>query len=169
MSKLATQVVNKLTSQADNFAQATQDIKVLAEAVKCLREDMKSLKRKHKDQGEDLPAKRHADTQELTPSTSHLQTASDGTHTVHDTDSESSEDELDRPLDQAEETREEKPYAELEDFFQVDDGSQRTHCWNKQQSLKGYQDQKGGGKVSENYAKTPKTQKHREPSGSQGR
>ena len=86
VSKLARQVVNKLTSQADNFAQAMLNIKILAEAVKCLREDMKSLKRIHEDQGEDPPAKRHADTQELTASTSHLQTFPDGTHTVHDTD-----------------------------------------------------------------------------------
>ena len=37
--------------------------------------------------------------------------------------SESSEDELDRLLEQAEETREDNTYAELEDFFQVDDST----------------------------------------------
>lgn len=128
VSKLATQMVNKLTSQADNFVQASKDIKTLAEAVKCLREDMKSLKRKQEDQGENPPAKRHADTQGPTASTSQegngngsssLQITSDG----ENTDSEDSEDELDKFLEQAEESREDNPYAELEDFFQVEDGT----------------------------------------------
>lgn len=132
-SKSATGVA-KRTSQTDKFAQTAQDIKTLAEAVKCLREDMKSLKRKHQSQGDNPPAKRHADSQEPTASTSresngdkssYLQITSDGenNNTLHETESESSEDELDKFLEQAEETSEDNPYAELEDFFQVDDGT----------------------------------------------
>lgn len=94
-------VVNKRTSKADKFAQTSQDIMTLAEAVKCLREDMKSLKRKRESQGETPPAKRHADSQGPTTSTSQegkgeysssLQVLSDG-ETKHETDSDDSDDE----------------------------------------------------------------------------
>ena len=70
VAKLANQVVNRLSSQTDNFSQTAKNIQTLAEAVKSLREDMKSLKRTTTEEQEEVPpTKKKSNLQERTVET----------------------------------------------------------------------------------------------------
>ena len=98
-----------------------------------------------------------------------MQILSDG-ETQHEIDSDDSEDELDKFLEQAKETKEDNPYAELEDFFQVDVGTGEAvgeHIAGiSNKAVRGNKTKKEE-KISKNNAETFTTKKHRKPSGSQ--
>ena len=121
VAKLANQVVNRLSSQTDNFSQTAKNIQTLAEAVKSFREDMKSLKRKTTEEQEEVPPiKKKSNLQERkveTPENS----PRPGTSAEALSDTDDSEDELDRFLEPKESIGADNPYAELEDFYQVED------------------------------------------------
>ena len=99
IAKLANQVVNRLSSQTDNFSQTAKNIQTLAEAVKSLREDMKSLKRKTTEEQEEVPpTKKKSNLQERTVETPE-NSPRPGTSAKALSDTDDSEDELDRFLE----------------------------------------------------------------------
>ena len=116
-------IVSKLSQQIDEFSKASKSVRVLTETVKTLQQDVNALKRKQPDE-EQPNNKKHCGDQEQ-PGTSTGTTTEQGANATDQEEDESS-DELEDFMAESqgdESDEQDQDFAELEEFFQQDDGT----------------------------------------------